>query len=183
MPKSRKSSLPRAVFLDRDGVLNEDCGYVGQVERFHIFPFVGKALKILSKKGFLLFVVTNQSGIGRGYYTMSDAEQLHQILCDHMKKQGVAFARIYVSPDSPLVPSETRKPSPKFLLDAAKEFKIDLKTSYVIGDKSSDLEMARRAGCKAVLVRSGYGKETEKEPGIKFDFNFEDLLDAAKVLK
>lgn len=183
MPSESPHSINRAVFLDRDGTLNEDCGYVGQVDRFHIYPFVAEALKILSQKGFLLFVVTNQSGIGRGYYTMEDTECLHQILIDHLKPHGVVLTKIYTSPDSPLVKSETRKPSPKFILEAAEEFHINLTTSYVIGDKDIDMQMAQNAGCKGILVRTGYGKEIEKQPDMKFNFVFDDLLAAAKELK
>jgi D-glycero-D-manno-heptose 1,7-bisphosphate phosphatase len=175
--------LRRAIFLDRDGVLNEDLGYVGQLERFHLFPYTAQALELLSKKGFLLFIVSNQSGIARGYFTMEDTQRLHAKLIEEMGKFGVTFTEIYVSPDHPDQKSETRKPSPKFVLDAAKKYGIDLSTSYVIGDKKSDLEMGHRAGTRAVLVRSGDGVNTEKLPGIKADFIFDDLLQAAQSIK
>ncbi len=173
----------RAVFLDRDGVLNEDLGYVGQPERFRIYPFVGEALRLFAEKGFAIFIVTNQSGVERGYFTMEDVQRLHQILADHVRPLGVEFTDIFVSPHHPETPSETRKPSPKFVLDAAFKYHLDLASSYVIGDKSTDLEMGHNAGCRAVLVRSGGGRETEKLPGVKFDFVFEDLLEAARVLE
>jgi len=172
----------RAVFLDRDGVINEDYGYVGQPERFHIFPFVGPALRLLIEKGFMLFIVTNQSGIERGYFTMEDTDRLHDILRNRMREHGVEFAGIYVSPYHPDTPNDVRKPSPRFVLEAARDHEIDLPTSYVIGDGPADLEMGRRAGCRVVLVRSGIGAKTEKLPDVKFDFVFDDLMGAAKGL-
>jgi len=173
----------RAVFLDRDGVLNEDVGYVGQPERFRIFPFVGEALRLLAGKGFVLFIVTNQSGVARGYFTMEDVRHLHQILANAVRPWGVKFADIFVSPHHPDTPNDTRKPSPKFVLEAAREHHLDLASSYVIGDRATDLEMGCNAGCRVVLVRSGEGRETEKLPGVKFDFVFDDLLEAARKLE
>ena len=172
----------RAVFLDRDGVINEDLGYVGQPERFHIFPYAGEALQLLTKKGFLIFIITNQSGIERGLYTMEDTHQLHDILTRKMRPYGVEFSGIYVSPYCKETPNDIRKPSPRFIFDAARKHHLDLSLSYVIGDLPTDLEMGYRAGCRVVLVRSGKGLETEKLPGVQFDFVFDDLLDAAKQL-
>ena len=170
----------RAVFLDRDGVLNDDLGYVGSPDRFQIFPFVGEALKILSQKGFLLFIVTNQSGVGRGYFTLEDVHHLHRILSDHVRPFGVKFTDIYISPDHPDQPSDLRKPSPKMALMAAEKHHIDLASSFLIGDRHTDLEMGRRAGCLTVLVRTSAGAETEKRPDLHFDYVFDNLLDAAK---
>ncbi len=174
--------LRRAIFLDRDGVLNEDLGYVGQPDRFHIFSWVAPALKLFTEKGFLLFIVTNQSGIERGYYTMEDTHRLHSILAEHVRPHGVEFTGIFVSPYRESTPNDIRKPSPKFVLDAAEQYHLDLPSSYVIGDRSTDLEMGHRAGCRVVLVRSSAGKETEKEPGVKFDHVFDTLLEAAQTL-
>lgn len=172
----------RAIFLDRDGVLNEDLGYVGQPERFRIYPFVGEALQLLAGKGFALFIVTNQSGVGRGYYTMDDVHRLHRILADHVRPRGVEFTDIYISPHRQDTPNDVRKPSPKFVLQAARKHQLDLAASYVIGDRATDLQMGYNAGCRVVLVRSGAGRETEREPGVKFDFVFDDLLQAARQL-
>lgn len=176
------TSLRRAVFLDRDGVLNEDLGYVGQVERFKIFPYVGPALKLLSEKGFLFVIVTNQSGIERGYYSLEDTNHLHSILAMEMQAFGVSFAEVCVSPYKESTPNDLRKPSPRMVLEAAKKHGIDLASSYVIGDRSTDLEMGYRAGCRVVLVRSGAGAQTELQKSIRFDFVFENLLEAAKAL-
>jgi D-glycero-D-manno-heptose 1,7-bisphosphate phosphatase len=176
------SSPRKAVFLDRDGVINEDHGYVGQMERFDIFPWTAQALRILTEKGYLLFIVTNQSGISRGYFTMEDTNRLHEHLREEMKKVGVEFSGIFVSPDHPDQQSETRKPSPKMVLDAANDHQVDLRASYVIGDSPSDLEMGYRAGCKVVLVRTGKGRTTEHQSGVKFDFVFDTLFQAAEAI-
>jgi D-glycero-D-manno-heptose 1,7-bisphosphate phosphatase len=176
-------SLRRAIFLDRDGVINEDHEYVGQIERFHIYPFVGPALKSLKEKGFLFFIVTNQSGIGRGFFKEEDMHRVHAFLQEKMKEHEVEFTEIYFSPHHPDTPNDIRKPSPKLVLEAAKKYGIDLARSYVIGDAPTDLEMAYRAGCKAVLVRTGKGAKTEKLPDVKFDFVFNDLSEAARAIQ
>lgn len=178
-----KLNLQRAIFLDRDGVLNEDLGYVGQPERFKIFNYVGTALKLLAEKGFLFFIITNQSGIERGYFTLEDTQRLHSILAEQMRFYSVEFTGIYISPYCESTPNDIRKPSPKMLLEAAQKHQINLETSYVIGDRPTDLEMGYRAGCRVVLVRSGAGAETEKLPQTKFDYVFENLLDAAQSLR
>jgi D-glycero-D-manno-heptose 1,7-bisphosphate phosphatase len=113
---------------------------------------------------------------------MEDVERLHQKLCGQMKVHGVRFEKICVCPDHPDSPSENRKPSPRMVLNAAREHGIDLPSSYVIGDRDSDLAMGYRAGCRVVLVRSGNGVKTEQMPGVKFDYVFDDLLEAAKTL-
>lgn len=172
----------RAIFLDRDGVLNEDHGYVGQLERFDIFPFVAEAMGLFAQKGFMLVVVTNQSGIERGFYTMEDTQRLHQILQEHIRHTGASIAEFCVSPFLESTPNDIRKPSPKMMLEATRKHSIDISTSYVIGDRRTDLEMARRAGCRAVLVRTGAGHKTEKESGIRYDFVFDNVLEAARAL-
>ncbi len=180
--KPHASELNRAVFLDRDGVLNEDVGYVGEPERFHVYPYVGEALGLLAKKGFLLFIVTNQSGIEHGYFTLEDTHRLHAILADQVRPYGVTFADIHISPYRQDTPNDIRKPSPKMVLEAAKKHRVDLAASYVIGDRPTDLEMGYRAGCRVVLLRSGAGAETEKTPGVKFDQVFDTRLAAARAI-
>ena len=176
------AALRRAVFLDRDGVLNEDLGYVGQPERFRIYPFAGEALGLLARKGFLLFIVTNQSGIERGYYTLEDTHRLHAILAEAVRPHGAEFEDIFISPYKESTLNDVRKPSPKFVLEAARAHGVDLASSYVMGDRASDLEMGRRAGCRVVLLRTGAGRETEREPGTRFDLAFDDLLAAARAI-
>ena len=154
--------MKRAVFLDRDGVLIEERNYLSRVEEIAILPGVGKALSRLRDGGFLLFMVTNQSGVGRGYFTLADVERVHRHLTDDFAREGVRFERIYVAPETPEQPSRGRKPSPQFLFDARDEFGLDLTQCYMIGDKLIDLQCGWNAGVKkSLLVRTGYGAELE----------------------
>ena len=149
----------RAVFADRDGTINVDVGYLGDPEGLVLIEGALEGLRLLGEAGFLLFVVTNQSGIGRGYYTLEDMHRVNQRLIDLAGDQGVTFERIYFSPEAPEEPSPGRKPSPRFLLDAGRDFEVDLARSYMIGDKGSDLECGRNAGVRrSLLVRTGYGE-------------------------
>jgi D-glycero-D-manno-heptose 1,7-bisphosphate phosphatase len=152
----------RAVFLDRDGTLIEDKDYLHRPEEVVIYPGVGPASKRLQDAGFKLFIVTNQSGVGRGYFTLEDVQRVHDHLCRELAKDGVRFEKIYIAPEHPDAPSRGRKPSPQFLFEARDEFGIDLAQSYMIGDKLIDLECGWNAGVKrSVLVRTGYGTEVE----------------------
>ncbi len=160
--------MTRALFLDRDGVVIEEKHYLHRPEDVVILPRVGPSLRQAAKAGFGLFMVTNQSGVGRGYYTLEDVERVHRHLVDLLAKEGVELTRIYVAPEAPDQPSRGRKPSPQFLLDAQQEYKLDLAASYLVGDKLSDLECGWNAGVKkCFLVRTGYGAQTEREEGAK----------------
>jgi D-glycero-D-manno-heptose 1,7-bisphosphate phosphatase len=152
----------RAVFLDRDGTLIEDRDYLHRPEEVVIYPGVGLALKQLQDTGFVLFIITNQSGVGRGKFLLEDVYRVHEHLCHELAKDGVRFEKIYIAPEAPDVPSCGRKPSPQFLFDARDEFGIDLAQSYMIGDKLIDLECGWNAGVKrSLLVRTGYGAGVE----------------------
>jgi D-glycero-D-manno-heptose 1,7-bisphosphate phosphatase len=126
-----------------------------------VYPGAPAALGRLKKGGFELFIVTNQSGVGRGYFTLDDVEKVHQRLI--LEFAGVHFQKIYVAPEAPDQPSPGRKPSPQFLFDARDEFGVSLADSYVVGDKLIDLECGWNAGVKkCLLVRTGYGVEVER---------------------
>ena len=156
--------LCRAVFLDRDGTLIEEKEYLSDPE--NVVPFAGAAEALLSLQaaGFKLFVVTNQSGVGRGYYTMRDVQRVNDRMTQFFAQSGVRFEKIYIAPEAPGQPSRGRKPSPQFLLDARDEFGLDLPASYFIGDKLLDLECGWNAGVKqSILVRTGYGRKLEQE--------------------
>ena len=156
--------MQRAVFLDRDGTLIVEKNYLHLPEDVELFPGVGAALKRLADAGFKLFMVTNQSGIGRGYFTMTDAERVNERVCADFARDGVTFEKIYIAPEAPDQPSRGRKPSPQFLFDARDEFKINLAESFMVGDKLIDLECGWNAGVKkSILVRTGYGAVTERE--------------------
>ncbi len=152
-----------AVFLDRDGTLIAEKHYLSKPEDVAVFPGAIEAVKRLQDAGFKLFIVSNQSGVGRGYFTLADVERVHQHLAEIFAGGGVRFEKIYVAPEAPDQPSRGRKPSPQFLFDARDEFGLDLTRSYVIGDKLIDLECGWNAGVKkSLLVRTGYGTELER---------------------
>jgi D-glycero-D-manno-heptose 1,7-bisphosphate phosphatase len=152
-----------AVFLDRDGVLIEERNYLHRVEDVAFLPGVAAALKCLADDGFKLFIVSNQSGVGRGFFTLADVERVNEHLRRELGKAGVRFGKIYIAPEAPDQPSRGRKPSPQFLFDARDEFGLDLAQSFMIGDKLTDLECGWNAGVKmSILVRTGYGAETDK---------------------
>ncbi len=157
-----------AVFLDRDGTLIEEKVYLSRPELVVIFPGVGAALRGLQDAGFALFMVTNQAGIGRGYFTLTDMENVNRHLLTQLGKEGVRFEKIYFAPEAPDQPSRGRKPSPQFLFDARDEFGVDLGRSYMIGDKLIDLQCGWNAGVKrSLLVRTGYGAEVERSSADK----------------
>ena len=156
--------MNRAVFLDRDGTLILEKVYLHNPAEVELFPGAGAALKKLCAAGFKLIIVTNQSGIGRGYYTLADAERVNARVCADFLSEGVRFAKIYIAPEAPDQPSRGRKPSPQFLFDARDEFNLNLAESFMVGDKLIDLECGWNAGVKkSILVRTGYGAEMEKE--------------------
>ena len=154
----------KAVFLDRDGTLNIERSYLSDPAQLELFPGTAAALRRLMDAGFLLFIVTNQSGIGRGYYTLEDMHRVNDRLQTNLAGEGVRFEKIYYAPEAPDQPSRGRKPSPEFLHDARDEFGVDLAQSFMIGDKIIDVECGRNAGVKqSLLVRTGYGAEVEKK--------------------
>lgn len=116
------TDLKKAVFLDRDGTLNVEKSYLCDPDQLTLFPDVVPALKDLIRQGFRLFIVTNQSGIGRGYYTLEDMHRVNSKLVEILKPEGIEFDRIYFAPESPEEPSYGRKPSPDFLKDAKRDF-------------------------------------------------------------
>jgi D-glycero-D-manno-heptose 1,7-bisphosphate phosphatase len=161
--------MNRAVFLDRDGTMIADKNYLCRPEDVEIFPAAKIGLKKLCAAGFKLFIVSNQSGVGRGYFTMADVEKVNQHLCGELARDGVQFEKIYIAPEAPEQPSRGRKPSPQFLFDARDEFDLNLAESFMVGDKLIDLECGWNAGVKkSILVRTGYGAEVERAAANKF---------------
>src|SRR5205809_7008603 len=118
--------MRRAVFLDRDGTIIEEKEYLRDPDQVAIFPGAKEALKRLQDAGFKLFIVSNQSGIGRGYFTLEDCERVHAFLLGELARAGVKFEKVYIAPEAPDQPSRGRKPSPQFLFDAREEFGVSL---------------------------------------------------------
>lgn len=152
-----------ALFLDRDGVLNEDRGFVSRWEDFHWIAGARETVAAFNRAGWLVIVVTNQSGVGRGYYTEAEMHALHARMVDELKAVGGHIDAFYVAPHHPEAPLETyrhpdppdRKPNPGMILRALQDFPIDKARSLLIGDKPSDLEAALRAGVRGVLFKGG----------------------------
>ena len=170
------------IFLDRDGTLIEERHYLSRPEEVVLLPGVTPALRRLQDSGFRLFLVTNQSGVGRGYFTLAAVEAVHARLGLLLAREGVRLDAIYVAPEAPDQPSRGRKPSPQFLLDARDAFGVNLGGSYMVGDKLIDLQCGWNAGVRrCFLVRTGYGAETAATAGdaLRDTIVVDDLAGAA----
>lgn len=165
-----------AVFFDRDGTLMEEVHYCGDPGKVRIFPGVSDGLRKLKEAGFRIFVITNQSGIGRGLITV---EQYRSVQAEFIRQIGAGLIDAsYFCPDAPGTNSNCRKPAPGMLLEAACEHDIDLSASYTVGDKAADVECGRRAGTKTILVLTGYGSEQD----CASDFRAEDAVSAIAMI-
>ncbi|MDR3606097.1 MAG: D-glycero-beta-D-manno-heptose 1,7-bisphosphate 7-phosphatase [Oligoflexia bacterium] len=160
--------MRRAVFLDRDGTINEDPGYLSDPEQLRLFPGVDKALGKLHAAGYLLVVVSNQSGVGRGLIPEGALAHIHAKLDRILETHGTRIDRYELCLHHPEDGCDCRKPQPKLILNAAEALDVDLKKSYMIGDKTSDIQAGIRAGCKGtLLVRTGEGIKS-RETGAAF---------------
>lgn len=170
----------KAVILDRDGTIVEDTGYVHKAEDFKLQPNAIEGLRKLKK--FMIFVVTNQSGIGRGSYRLGDFKKFNDRMIDELGRHKIKIEKIYYCPHLPEDNCSCRKPKTKLLEEAKREFGIDLEKSFIVGDQKADIELGRNANCRSILVLTGNGNKTKNV--VKADFIANDLLDAAKwILK
>lgn len=156
-----------AVFLDRDGTLNEEVGYIRDVERLELIPGAAQAIKKLNDAGLLAILATNQSGVARGFYDESHIHALHDRLATLLDTQaGAKLDAVFYSPYLPhgsveayAKDSDCRKPGPGMIQQACAQFgDIDLTRSFVVGDKATDIEFAFNAGCRGILLKTGYGQ-------------------------
>ena len=145
----------KAVFIDRDGVLIRDADYLGSIDRISIFKSASMALRLLRKSGYKIIIVTNQSGIAKGYFTAATVRRIHIEIHRRLRRTGARWDAIYTSPHGPESRHPWRKPGTGMIMAAKRRFNLDLRSSYLIGDKTSDIECARRAGCSGILVRTG----------------------------
>jgi D-glycero-D-manno-heptose 1,7-bisphosphate phosphatase len=178
-----------AVFLDRDGTINEEMGYINHIDRFVLIPGAAAAIRRINESGLKAVVVTNQSGAARGYFPMELIDQVHQKMSGLLKEGGAYLDGIYTCPHAPPSKGESggcgcRKPKIGLMKQAAQELSLDLEKSYVVGDRFKDVEMARNAGAKAILVLTGYGKGELEFLGhrskVQADFVAKDLAEAVK---
>ena len=176
MTGSSDESRP-AVFLDRDGTLMRDVDYCGDPKAVEVFPQAAAALRRLKQSGYKLIVITNQSGIGRGYFT--DAEY-RAVESEFMRQLGEGLIDAsYHSSDLPRSNSIRRKPGPGMIFEAQRDHRIDLRRSFLIGDKASDIGCGRNAGVRTILVQTGYGAN---EANSGADWIAPDIAHAAEII-
>ena len=146
--------MQSAIFLDRDGVINlERKDYVKHLSEFEIFPDVAEAIDLLRKKNFLVIIITNQSAINRKLLDVNTLETIHEHFQKYLKKYNTSIDAIYYCPHLPEENCSCRKPKPGLILNAAKDFKINLKKSWMIGDSKKDIDAANSAGCNSILLK------------------------------
>lgn len=188
-PGTSRSKVRRAVFLDRDGTINVEKDYLYKIEDFEFIPGAPEAIKRLKDGGFLVIVVTNQSGVGRGYFDEREVETLHDHLQSELAGYGTAIDAFYYCPHHPehgvgdyRIVCDCRKGAPGMLLQAAAEHNIDLQQSFMIGDKLADIEAASRAGCQPILVLTGHGAFIASNPDIAAVMKCPNLDYAASLI-
>ncbi|MCJ8278800.1 MAG: HAD family hydrolase [Rivularia sp. ALOHA_DT_140] len=155
--------MNKALFLDRDGVLINYIPYLSKPEQVEIPKGAGQALKQWQDAGYLLIIFTNQSGVGRGYFSIDDVEAVHRKVFQEYQKFGVSFQDVLICPHHPSENCKCRKPSPYLLLEACKKYDINVSQSFFIGDAPSDFECAINSGCQPILLLTGRGKSTVKQ--------------------
>ncbi|QQS32853.1 MAG: HAD family hydrolase [Acidobacteriota bacterium] len=168
-----------AVFLDRDGTLIEEVNFLSEVEHLRVFDYTKHALQRLKDAGFLLIVVTNQSGIGRGLYTEADMHAIHDALQERINSLIDGF---YFCPHMPVAGCDCRKPGTGMFLQAETDHAIEIAASWMIGDKKIDMEAGKNAGVQTILVRTGYGAAHSESIGGVADVITDDLGEAAEII-
>ncbi len=180
--------MKRAVFLDRDGTVIEEVGYLNRLDRVTFFPWSVDAIRVLNEAGLLVVVVTNQAGVARGYFDEALVRDTHALIDRRLAAGRARVDAYYYCPHHPqgVVESlrqacECRKPKPGMIHQAARDLGIDVAGSFVVGDRWLDVEMGRAAGTQAVLVRTGYGRNEEGRPEdqVRADYVADNLMDAA----
>jgi D-glycero-D-manno-heptose 1,7-bisphosphate phosphatase len=179
-----QSPLRPAVFLDRDGTIAEEVGYLNHASRFRMFPFVAAAIHRLNEAGLPIIVVTNQSGVGRGYFPESLVHTVNDLMTQQLAKASAKIDAVYYCPHTSAENCNCRKPRTGMLDRAVLEHGVDLQRSFVVGDRYGDIELARNARARSILVRTGYGEGELAWHAAKWpaqpDFIAEDFSQAAE---
>lgn len=175
-------AVVRAVFLDRDGTIARDVPYCSRPEDLELLPGVGEAIRLLNESGYMVVIITNQSGIARGYFTEEMLGKIHQKLKDDLAKFGAHIDAIYYCPHHPDDGCDCRKPKPGLALQAAKEHHIDLIQSFFIGDKLQDIEAGHLASGKTVLISPTETSEILFQGEVKPDSTVPDFMQAVQVV-
>jgi D-glycero-D-manno-heptose 1,7-bisphosphate phosphatase len=181
------------VFIDRDGTISEEVGYINHLSRFQIYPWSSQAISLLNHNGLKAIMVTNQAGVARGYFTEDLVIQVHEKLRQELAREGACLDAIYYCPHHPSVGPEPyrqdcncRKPKPGMLFRAVKELDLDLTSSFVIGDRYSDIELAHNAGTRSIFVLSGYGlgeyEYQRQNWKVQPDWIADNLLEATRIV-
>ncbi len=184
--------MNKAIFLDRDGTLIEEKGYICHLEQSYIFPFAAQAILRMHELGFKVIVISNQSAIARGTCTTAQVEQIHADIARVLWQENARIDKFYYCPYHPkgIVPQyrqkhHWRKPQPGMILQAAQDFKLSLPDSYMIGDDLCDIQAGLQAGCKTILVLTGKGEQTRvklAQEGLTPDLITENILTAIQAL-
>ena len=178
-----------AVFLDRDGTIIEEMGYLSRLDQIALYPWSTAALRALQQAGYVLVVVTNQGGVARGYFNEPFVHEAHRKLDAMLRAEGISVDGYYYCPHDPAgsvqgysQPCECRKPAAGLVRRAARDLGLDIGRSFVVGDKWKDVELAQNVGASGVLVRTGYGREVEAAPpdDVRAAAVVNTLLDAAE---
>jgi len=172
-----KKVLRPGILIDRDGTLMEDRDYLADPAGVRLFPGVAESIAVANRAGVPIAIVSNQSGIGRGYFTEADLAAVNARLIELLAAAGAHLDGLYHCPHAPEAGCSCRKPAPGMAEQAATDLRLDLTRSLVIGDKRADVELGRAVGATAVLVRTGYGREAEAK-GVAADQTFDDLATA-----
>jgi D-glycero-D-manno-heptose 1,7-bisphosphate phosphatase len=175
----------RAIFMDRDGTVSEEVGYMYHAGLFKVFSWAGPAIRKINEHGMKAVLITNQSGVGRGYFDEASVDQVHKILRTDLAAHNARLDAIYVCTHHPEAGCDCRKPNPGMLLQAQRELNIDLTQSFIIGDKYLDIETAHNVGAKGILVLTGYGREERekhKTNAHQPDFVAENLMEAVDAI-
>jgi D-glycero-D-manno-heptose 1,7-bisphosphate phosphatase len=183
----------RAVFIDRDGTISEEVGYINHLSRFRVFPYSAPAIRVLNESGWLAIVVTNQAGVARGYFSEEMIRSVHEQLKRNMESDGARLDAIYYCAHHPSLGEppyrfdcDCRKPRPGLISSAVAEFDIDAAQSWMVGDRYSDVELARNAGVNSAFVMSGYGRGEWEHQRNRWrhqpDLKAENLLEAVEAI-
>lgn len=179
--KLSSSKQSPAIFLDRDGTINEEVSYLHEPERFKIIPNAVNGIKKLQDMGYKIIIISNQPGIGMGYYTKEDFYRVNRKMLTIFSKEGILVDKIYFCPHSKSEACSCRKPDQELIKRAEKDLNIDIKRSIFIGDKTSDIEAGRRAGMKTILVMTGFAGKDGEFDAIP-DKKVEDISEAAETI-
>ena len=177
--------MRKAVFMDRDGTVSEEIGYMVDPRLYKLFPWTGPAIQKINASGMKAVLITNQSGVGRGYFPETLVHEVHDILRAELGRYNASLDAIYFCPHHPESECDCRKPRPGLLLKARQELGVELSQSYMIGDKYLDIETAYAVGARSILVMTGYGREEHekyKNSPQQPHFIAENLLEAVESI-